>query len=79
VFVGLDQRWIGVIPMSVKRLSLTAWAGSIIAAQLGDQYAFIATGMASAPGKELDAPAPDTLEGLLAGLPGDPPFIRTAH
>jgi erythromycin esterase-like protein len=58
--------------MQLGEMALAWWsAGSIIATQLGDQYAFIATGMASAPGKELDAPGPDTLEGLLAELPGD--------
>jgi hypothetical protein len=78
VFVGLDQRWIGVSPMTVKRSSLTACAGSIIAAQLGGQYAFIATGMASAPGKELDAPGPDTLEGSSPDFRATA-LIRTAH
>jgi erythromycin esterase-like protein len=58
--------------MQLREMALAWWsAGAIIATQLGDRYAFIATGMASAPGKQLDTPGPDTLEGLLAELPGD--------
>ena len=42
-------------------------AGAITAAALGDAYAFVATAVGSAPSFGLGAPAPDTLEGILAG------------
>ncbi len=51
-------------------LSLEWWSvGSIIGAQLGDQYAVLAAALGAAPQQGLDAPAPDTLEGILAALP----------
>ncbi|MEU5938249.1 erythromycin esterase family protein [Micromonospora sp. NPDC047548] len=50
---------------------ILAWwsAGAIAATRLGDAYAFIATALGAAPDKEIGVPAPDTVEGLLAGLP----------
>ena len=51
-------------------LSLEWWSmGSIIGAQLGDQYAVLAADLGAAPHQGLDAPAPDTLEGIIAALP----------
>src|SRR5439155_11252611 len=51
-------------------LSLEWWSvGSIIGAQHGDQYAVLAAALGAAPQQGLDAPAPDTLEGILAALP----------
>ncbi len=51
-------------------LSLEWWSvGSIIGAQLGDQYAVLTAALGAAPRQGLDAPAPDTLEGTLAALP----------
>lgn len=46
-----------------------ASAGAIVATQLGDEYAFLATAVGSIPDRGLDAPAPDTLEGALSALP----------
>lgn len=53
-FAGIPVRW---------------WsAAAITATELGDGYAFIATGLGSAPARGLGEPAPDTLEGLLTQL-----------
>ena len=51
-------------------LSLEWWSvGSIIGAQLGDQYAVLCSALGAAPHQGLNAPAPDTLEGILSALP----------
>ena len=51
-------------------LSLEWWSvGSIIGAQLGDQYAVLSSALGAAPHQGLKAPAPDTLEGILSALP----------
>src|SRR5207302_9255294 len=51
-------------------LSLEWWSvGSIIGAQLGDQYAVLSSALGAAPHQGLNAPAPDTLEGILCALP----------
>ena len=51
-------------------LSLEWWSmGSIIGAQLGEQYAVLAAALGAAPHQGLDVPPPDTLEGTLAALP----------
>ncbi|TMD83671.1 MAG: erythromycin esterase family protein [Chloroflexi bacterium] len=51
-------------------LSLEWWSvGSIIGAQLGDQYAVLSSALGAAPHQGLNAPAPDTLEGILSALP----------
>ncbi|MER6950683.1 erythromycin esterase family protein [Nonomuraea sp. NPDC000554] len=44
-------------------------AGAIVASQLGDQYAFVASALGGAPHQGLDVPRPDTLEGVLSTLP----------
>ena len=50
-------------------LSLEWWSvGAIIGAQLGDQYAVLASALGAAPHQGLIAPAPDTLEGTLSAL-----------
>ncbi|WP_086821545.1 erythromycin esterase family protein [Allokutzneria sp. NRRL B-24872] len=46
-------------------------AGAIMSPQLGDEYAFIALALGSAPHCGLPAPQPDTFEGVLSELPGD--------
>ncbi|CAM3949514.1 erythromycin esterase family protein [Kibdelosporangium persicum] len=53
-------------------------AGAIVSAEVGDQYAFIATGMGTAPNPNVGAPDPDTLEGYLSTLPGDSFVVRSA-
>ena len=51
-------------------LSLEWWSvGAIIGAQLGDEYAILASALGAAPNQGLNAPAPDTLEGALGALP----------
>jgi len=51
-------------------LSLEWWSvGSIIGAQLGDQYAVLGSALGTAPHQGLNAPAPNTLEGILSALP----------
>ncbi|MEU0565230.1 erythromycin esterase family protein [Nonomuraea sp. NPDC005983] len=44
-------------------------AGAIVASQLGDQYAFVASALGAAPQQGLDAPPAGTLEGVLSALP----------
>ena len=51
-------------------LSLEWWsAGAIIGAQMGDEYAVLASALGAAPNQGLDAAAVDTLEGTLSALP----------
>ena len=51
-------------------LALEWWsAGAIVGAQIGNQYAFLASALGSAADQGLDAPAPDTLEGILSTIP----------
>lgn len=53
-----------------------AWwsAGAIAATKLGDEYAFIASALGTAPQQGYDPPAPDTTEGVLSTL-ADPGSI----
>jgi erythromycin esterase-like protein len=46
-------------------------AGRIVSAQLGDGYAVLATALGTIRHHGVDAPPPDTLEGLLYALPED--------
>lgn len=46
-------------------------AGAIASVQLGEAYAFLATGLGTIRHRGVDVPAPDTLEGLLYELPRD--------
>jgi hypothetical protein len=50
-----------------------AWwsAGAIVSAHLGDGYAFLATALGTIGRRGVDAPPPDTIEGLLYALPED--------
>jgi erythromycin esterase-like protein len=51
-------------------LDLKWWSvGAILAAQLGNEYAVLATDAGTAPQQGLNAPAADTLEGTLSALP----------
>jgi erythromycin esterase-like protein len=53
----------------LEGMALSWWsAGAIAAAQIGDQYAFLASGLGSAADQGLDAPKPDTLEGALSAI-----------
>jgi erythromycin esterase-like protein len=44
-------------------------AGAIVSARLGDGYAFLATALGTIRHQGVDAPPPDTIEGLLYALP----------
>ena len=46
-------------------------AGAIVAAHLGDGYAFLATAVGTLRHRGVDAPPPDTIEGILYALPRD--------
>ena len=50
--------------------SLEWWsAGAIVSARLGAEYAFLATALGTIRHQGVDAPPPDTIEGLLYALP----------
>lgn len=46
-------------------------AGALVSARLGEEYAFVATALGTIRHRGVDAPPPDTLEGLLYALPED--------
>ncbi|MGA4845140.1 erythromycin esterase family protein [Streptomyces sp. G5(2025)] len=46
-------------------------AGALVSARLGEQYAFVATALGTIRHQGVDAPPPDTVEGLLYTLPVD--------
>ncbi|MFJ3219951.1 erythromycin esterase family protein [Kitasatospora sp. NPDC086801] len=46
-------------------------AGALVSARLGEGYAFVATALGTIRHQGVNAPAPDTLEGLLYALPKD--------
>jgi erythromycin esterase-like protein len=50
-----------------------AWwsAGALVSARLGEEYAFVATALGTIRHRGVDAPPPDTVEGLLYALPRD--------
>ncbi len=54
-------------------------AGAIVGARLGDEYAFIAAALGAAPGRGLDAPKPDTIEGILSTLPESHHVLNAKH
>lgn len=53
--------------------SPVAWwsAGAIVSAHLGEDYAFLATGLGTIRHQGVDTPPPGTIEGLLYALPGE--------
>ncbi|WP_327280587.1 erythromycin esterase family protein [Streptomyces sp. NBC_01205] len=58
-------------------------AGALVSAELGDGYAFVATALGTIRHQGVDAPPPDTVEGLLYALPEercvvDAPLLATA-
>ncbi|MFE3247570.1 erythromycin esterase family protein [Streptomyces sp. NPDC059209] len=66
--------------MRMGGLPLEWWsAGAIVSARLGEEYAFLAMGIGTMRHQGVDAPAPDTLEGLLYALPEDPCLIDPAR
>ncbi|MFE0803615.1 erythromycin esterase family protein [Streptomyces sp. NPDC058812] len=46
-------------------------AGALVSARLGEEYAFVATALGTIRHRGVDTPPPDTVEGLLYGLPED--------
>ncbi|MFH8624228.1 erythromycin esterase family protein [Streptomyces vietnamensis] len=44
-------------------------AGALVSAELGEEYAFVATALGTIRHQGVDAPPPDTVEGLLYALP----------
>ncbi|AKL69420.1 MULTISPECIES: erythromycin esterase family protein [Streptomyces] len=46
-------------------------AGALVSAQLGAEYAFVATALGTIRHQGVDTPAPDTVEGVLYALPDD--------
>ncbi len=58
--------------MRMGGLPLEWWsAGAIVDAHLGDGYAFLATALGTIRHHGVDAPPPDTVEGLLYALPAE--------
>ncbi|GAA2735091.1 erythromycin esterase family protein [Actinocorallia aurantiaca] len=58
--------------MRMGGLPLEWWsAGAIMSARLGEEYAFLATALGTIRHQGVDAPPPDTVEGLLYALPED--------
>jgi erythromycin esterase-like protein len=56
--------------MRMGDLPLEWWgAGAIVSARLGEEYAFLATALGTIPHQGVQAPPPDTVEGLLYALP----------
>lgn len=62
-----------------KKSSMQMWegpvewwsAGALVSAQLGEEYAFVATALGTIRHQGVDTPPPDTVEGLLYALPED--------
>lgn len=58
--------------MRLGALSLEWWsAGALVSARLGGEYAFLATALGTIRHRGVNVPPPDTVEGLLYGLPGE--------
>ncbi|WP_406275951.1 erythromycin esterase family protein [Nocardia sp. NBC_00881] len=58
--------------MQMGDLPVEWWsAGAIVSAQLGEEYAFMATALGTIRHRGVETPSPDTIEGLLYALPED--------
>ncbi|MGW0535330.1 erythromycin esterase family protein [Streptomyces sp. NPDC003032] len=58
--------------MRMGGMPLEWWgAGALVSARLGEEYAFVATALGTIRHQGVDAPPPDTVEGLLYALPED--------
>lgn len=58
--------------MRMGGMPLEWWsAGALVSAQLGAEYAFVATALGTIRHQGVDTPPPDTVEGLLYALPED--------
>ncbi|MFD9866533.1 erythromycin esterase family protein [Streptomyces niveus] len=66
--------------MRMGDMPLEWWsAGAIVSARLGEEYAFLAMGIGTMHHQGVDAPPPDTLEGVLYALPEDRCLIDPTH
>ncbi|MBO8184092.1 erythromycin esterase family protein [Streptomyces spirodelae] len=66
--------------MRLGELPLEWWsAGALLSAQLGEEYAVVATALGTLRHQGVDAPPPDTVEGLLYALPEDRCVVDTAR
>ncbi|MYT22489.1 erythromycin esterase, partial [Streptomyces sp. SID7760] len=54
-------------------------AGALVSAELGEEYAFLATALGTIRHRGVDVPPADTLEGLLYALPEDGCLLDTAR
>ncbi|WP_439944001.1 erythromycin esterase family protein [Streptomyces sp. BBFR115] len=54
-------------------------AGALVHARLGAEYAFVATALGTIRHRGVDTPPPDTVEGLLYGLPEDRCLVDAAR
>jgi erythromycin esterase-like protein len=58
--------------MRLGEMPLEWWsAGALVSAELGEEYAFVATALGTIRHQGVDTPPPDTVEGLLYALPED--------
>ncbi|NUW37020.1 erythromycin esterase family protein [Nonomuraea sp. SMC257] len=58
--------------MRLGDLPVEWWsAGAIVRAHLGEEFAFLATALGTIRHQGVDAPPPDTVEGILYALPGE--------
>lgn len=58
--------------MRMGGMPLEWWsAGALVSAQLGEEYAFVATVLGTIRHRGVDTPPPGTVEGLLYALPED--------
>ncbi|WP_433556435.1 erythromycin esterase family protein [Pseudonocardia xinjiangensis] len=65
--------------MRLGGLPVEWWsAGAIVSAHLGEEYAFLATALGTIRHQGVDAPPPDTIEGLLYALPEER-YLVDAH
>ena len=66
--------------MRMGGMRLEWWsAGALVSARLGEGYAFVATALGTIRHQGVDAPPPDTVEGLLYALPQDRSVIDPAR
>ncbi|MEU3631856.1 erythromycin esterase family protein [Streptomyces fradiae] len=64
------QRWRSAVRMWQGPVEWWS-AGALVAAELGEGYAFVATALGTIRHQGVDAPPPDSVEGLLYALPED--------
>ncbi|GIE95407.1 hypothetical protein Ari01nite_28720 [Paractinoplanes rishiriensis] len=54
-------------------------AGAVVSGRLGPEYAFVATALGELRHRGVEAPPPDTIEGILYALPQDNAVVGTAE